>query len=131
MSGLTSETWKMDLLMLFLIYYSSLDFGMRLCRYFDYLFYVDFEASMADPNSQNALGHLKVEFPFTLCLYYSWFIWYEFPLIRNVLIFIRSLLHYWECSEATQWTLVRNELAWNPVLHTTPPVSLTVFIYFF
>lgn len=28
-------------------------------RYFDYLFYVDFEASMADPNSQNALGHLK------------------------------------------------------------------------
>ncbi|KAI3907027.1 hypothetical protein MKW92_008607 [Papaver armeniacum] len=28
-------------------------------KYFDYLFYVDFEASMADPNSQNALGHLK------------------------------------------------------------------------
>lgn len=31
-------------------------------RYFDYLFYVDFEASMADPNSQNALKHLKVLF---------------------------------------------------------------------
>ncbi|XP_057981890.1 arogenate dehydratase 2 isoform X2 [Malania oleifera] len=28
-------------------------------KYFDYLFYVDFEASMADPNSQNALKHLK------------------------------------------------------------------------
>ncbi|KAK3004456.1 hypothetical protein RJ639_019809 [Escallonia herrerae] len=28
-------------------------------RYFDYLFYVDFEASMANPNSQNALRHLK------------------------------------------------------------------------
>ncbi|KAK2643273.1 hypothetical protein Ddye_025036 [Dipteronia dyeriana] len=26
---------------------------------FDYLFYVDFEASMADQNAQNALGHLK------------------------------------------------------------------------
>ncbi|KAF8395007.1 hypothetical protein HHK36_018946 [Tetracentron sinense] len=31
-------------------------------KYFDYLFYVDFEASMADPNSQNALRHLNVEF---------------------------------------------------------------------
>ncbi|KAF9600502.1 hypothetical protein IFM89_009951, partial [Coptis chinensis] len=28
-------------------------------KYFDYLFYVDFEASMADPNSQNALRHLE------------------------------------------------------------------------
>ncbi|KAK2434001.1 Arogenate dehydratase/prephenate dehydratase 2, chloroplastic [Trifolium repens] len=28
-------------------------------RYFDYLFYVDFEASMADHNAQNALRHLK------------------------------------------------------------------------
>lgn len=28
-------------------------------KYFDYLFYVDFEASMADQNSQNALRHLK------------------------------------------------------------------------
>ncbi|KAJ7957265.1 Arogenate dehydratase [Quillaja saponaria] len=28
-------------------------------KYFDYLFYVDFEASMADQNAQNALGHLK------------------------------------------------------------------------
>ncbi|KAL5764149.1 hypothetical protein ACOSP7_016498 [Xanthoceras sorbifolium] len=27
--------------------------------YFDYLFYVDFEASMADQNAQNALRHLK------------------------------------------------------------------------
>ncbi|CAK8568626.1 unnamed protein product [Lathyrus sativus] len=27
-------------------------------RYFDYLFYVDFEASMADQNAQNALRHL-------------------------------------------------------------------------
>lgn len=31
-------------------------------RYFDYLFYVDFEASMADENAQNALRHLKVCF---------------------------------------------------------------------
>ena len=29
-------------------------------RYFDYLFYVDFEASMAQQNAQNALGHLMV-----------------------------------------------------------------------
>lgn len=29
-------------------------------RYFDYLFYVDFEASMADQIAQNALRHLKV-----------------------------------------------------------------------
>ncbi|XP_059429726.1 arogenate dehydratase 2-like [Corylus avellana] len=28
-------------------------------KYFDYLFYVDFEASMADPNAQNALRNLK------------------------------------------------------------------------
>nr|DAD26070.1 TPA_asm: hypothetical protein HUJ06_027538 [Nelumbo nucifera] len=28
-------------------------------KYFDYLIYVDFEASMADPKSQNALRHLK------------------------------------------------------------------------
>ncbi|CAL9055178.1 unnamed protein product [Musa banksii] len=28
-------------------------------KYFDYLFFVDFEASMASPNAQNALGHLK------------------------------------------------------------------------
>jgi len=33
-----------------------------LYRYFDYLFYVDFEASMADQNAQNALRHLKVRF---------------------------------------------------------------------
>ncbi|MCH81771.1 arogenate dehydratase/prephenate dehydratase 2 chloroplastic-like, partial [Trifolium medium] len=30
-----------------------------LWKYFDYLFYVDFEASMADQNAQNALRHLK------------------------------------------------------------------------
>ncbi|KAL2633469.1 hypothetical protein R1flu_004948 [Riccia fluitans] len=28
-------------------------------KYFDYLFYIDFEASMADPRAQNALGHLQ------------------------------------------------------------------------
>ncbi|MED6168634.1 Arogenate dehydratase 2 [Stylosanthes scabra] len=28
-------------------------------KYFDYLFYVDFEASMADPTAQNALRHLN------------------------------------------------------------------------
>ncbi|KAH6798028.1 arogenate dehydratase 1 [Perilla frutescens var. hirtella] len=28
-------------------------------RYFPYLFYVDFEAFMADKRAQNALGHLK------------------------------------------------------------------------
>jgi arogenate/prephenate dehydratase len=28
-------------------------------RHFDYLFYVDLEASMADPNAQNALANLK------------------------------------------------------------------------
>ena len=29
-------------------------------RYFDYLFYIDFEASMAETRAQNALGHLQV-----------------------------------------------------------------------
>jgi len=28
-------------------------------KYFDYLFYVDFEASMADLRAQNALSHLQ------------------------------------------------------------------------
>ncbi|XVE51099.1 hypothetical protein DITRI_Ditri02bG0011500 [Diplodiscus trichospermus] len=28
-------------------------------KYFDYLFYIDFEASMADPRAQSALGHLQ------------------------------------------------------------------------
>ncbi|CAN6454313.1 unnamed protein product [Victoria cruziana] len=28
-------------------------------KYFDYLFYIDFEASMAEPHAQNALGHLQ------------------------------------------------------------------------
>ncbi|EEF43858.1 arogenate dehydratase/prephenate dehydratase 1, chloroplastic [Ricinus communis] len=28
-------------------------------RYFDYLFYIDFEASMAEPRAQSALGHLQ------------------------------------------------------------------------
>lgn len=28
-------------------------------RFFDYLFYIDFEASMAEPRAQNALGHLQ------------------------------------------------------------------------
>ncbi|KAL8501557.1 hypothetical protein ACS0TY_020905 [Phlomoides rotata] len=32
-------------------------------KYFPYLFYVDFEASMADERAQNALGHLKVFSP--------------------------------------------------------------------
>ncbi|XP_077243673.1 arogenate dehydratase/prephenate dehydratase 1, chloroplastic-like [Tasmannia lanceolata] len=28
-------------------------------KYFDYLFFIDFEASMAEPRAQNALGHLQ------------------------------------------------------------------------
>ncbi|RWW34882.1 hypothetical protein BHE74_00014039 [Ensete ventricosum] len=36
------------------------DNGSNGClKYFDYLFFVDFEASMASPNAQNALGHLR------------------------------------------------------------------------
>ncbi|XP_071906967.1 arogenate dehydratase/prephenate dehydratase 1, chloroplastic isoform X3 [Coffea arabica] len=31
-------------------------------KYFDYLFYIDFEASMAESRAQNALGHLQQEF---------------------------------------------------------------------
>nr|CAD1819221.1 unnamed protein product [Ananas comosus var. bracteatus] len=33
-------------------------------KYFDYLFYIDFEASMAEPRAQNALAHLQVRVPF-------------------------------------------------------------------
>ncbi|THF96220.1 hypothetical protein TEA_000924 [Camellia sinensis var. sinensis] len=29
-------------------------------KYFDYLFYIDFEASMAEPRAQSALGHLQL-----------------------------------------------------------------------
>lgn len=38
-----------------------------LYRYFDYHFYVDFEASMADQSAQNALRHLNVCFNLFLC----------------------------------------------------------------
>ncbi|VFQ96276.1 unnamed protein product [Cuscuta campestris] len=31
-------------------------------KYFDYLFYIDFEASMAEPRAQYALGHLQVTY---------------------------------------------------------------------
>ncbi|KAI3456465.1 hypothetical protein Pfo_013128 [Paulownia fortunei] len=34
--------------------------------YFDYLFYIDFEASMAEPRAQYALGHLQVSVFFAL-----------------------------------------------------------------
>ncbi|PON62225.1 Bifunctional P-protein, chorismate mutase/prephenate dehydratase [Trema orientale] len=33
-------------------------------KYFDYLFYIDFEASMAEPRAQNALEHLQEFAPF-------------------------------------------------------------------
>ncbi|KAK2649572.1 hypothetical protein Ddye_017061 [Dipteronia dyeriana] len=33
-------------------------------KYFDYLFYIDFEASMAEPRAQSALGHLQEMTPF-------------------------------------------------------------------
>ncbi|KAK1568577.1 hypothetical protein Q3G72_026174 [Acer saccharum] len=33
-------------------------------KYFDYLFYIDFEASMAEPRAQSALGHLQEFAPF-------------------------------------------------------------------
>ncbi|KAG8634352.1 hypothetical protein MANES_17G026400v8 [Manihot esculenta] len=39
-------------------------------KYFDYLFYIDFEASMAEPRAQNALGHLQVS-PFDNVWYLS------------------------------------------------------------
>nr|GMD33505.1 arogenate dehydratase/prephenate dehydratase 1, chloroplastic-like isoform X1 [Ipomoea batatas]GMD33507.1 arogenate dehydratase/prephenate dehydratase 1, chloroplastic-like isoform X1 [Ipomoea batatas]GMD38476.1 arogenate dehydratase/prephenate dehydratase 1, chloroplastic-like isoform X1 [Ipomoea batatas] len=35
------------------------DSNMGTAKYFDYLFYIDFEASMAEPRAQNALGHLQ------------------------------------------------------------------------
>lgn len=38
-------------------------------RYFDYLFYIDFEASMMEPRAQFALGHLQVDhssYPFAI-----------------------------------------------------------------
>lgn len=35
------------------------DSNMGTAKYFDYMFYVDFEASMAEPRAQNALGHLQ------------------------------------------------------------------------
>ena len=41
-------------------YGADLIMGLILYRYFDYLFYVDFEASMAEQSAQNALRHLKV-----------------------------------------------------------------------
>ncbi|KAF9598377.1 hypothetical protein IFM89_027322 [Coptis chinensis] len=40
-------------------FFQLLAVGWTLHLSFDYLFYVDFEASMANPNSQNALRHLE------------------------------------------------------------------------
>ncbi len=36
-------------------------------RYFDYMFYIDFEASMAEPRAQYALEHLQVSMYFMIC----------------------------------------------------------------
>ncbi|CAN1161247.1 Arogenate dehydratase/prephenate dehydratase 1, chloroplastic [Linum perenne] len=38
------------------------DSNTGIAKYFDYLFYIDFEASMAEPRAQNALGNLQVSF---------------------------------------------------------------------
>lgn len=60
----------------FLVFSSTLNIPFYVCvnhfRYFDYLFYIDFEASMAESRAQNALGHLQVftRYPCTT----SWFI---------------------------------------------------------
>ncbi|KAJ7566442.1 hypothetical protein O6H91_02G103300 [Diphasiastrum complanatum] len=35
------------------------DTNHGIAKYFEYLFYIDFEASMADPRAQNALGQLQ------------------------------------------------------------------------
>ena len=35
------------------------DSNVGAAKYFDYLFYFDFEDSIADPRAQNALGHLQ------------------------------------------------------------------------
>ncbi|CAN1783794.1 Arogenate dehydratase/prephenate dehydratase 1, chloroplastic [Linum perenne] len=35
------------------------DSNTGIAKYFDYLFYIDFEASMAEPRAQNALGNLQ------------------------------------------------------------------------
>ncbi|CAA6658170.1 unnamed protein product [Spirodela intermedia] len=35
------------------------DSNNGIAKYFDYLFFIDFEASMAEPHAQNALGHLQ------------------------------------------------------------------------
>ncbi|EFJ09454.1 hypothetical protein SELMODRAFT_184687 [Selaginella moellendorffii] len=40
------------------------DSNTGVAKYFDYLFYIDFQASMADPRAQNALGHLQEIAPF-------------------------------------------------------------------
>ncbi|KAK9155684.1 hypothetical protein Sjap_003164 [Stephania japonica] len=40
------------------------DPGNGSAKYFDYLFYIDFEASMAEERAQNALGHLQEFAPF-------------------------------------------------------------------
>lgn len=58
-------------------------------RYFDYLFYIDFEASMAEIRAQNALAHLQVRFLFfihlVIDLLYSFicvlFVYYLFSLL--------------------------------------------------
>jgi prephenate dehydratase len=39
-------------------------------KYFDYLFYIDFEASMADSRAQNALGHLQVQQVIYICVFF-------------------------------------------------------------
>ncbi|KAK9126835.1 hypothetical protein Scep_015681 [Stephania cephalantha] len=42
-------------------------------KYFDYLFYVDFDASMADENAQNALRHLETLYCSTKCVHDTYY----------------------------------------------------------
>lgn len=45
-------------------------------RYFDYMFYIDFEASMAEPRAQYALEHLQVSIYFMIFSENSATIWF-------------------------------------------------------
>ena len=68
-----------------------------LYRYFDYLFYVDFEASMAASNAQNALRHLNVRFNLMLMNLIEGVISLSLSTCSKTITLYRSLLLSCEC----------------------------------
>lgn len=69
-------------------------------RYFDYLFFIDFEASMAEPRAQYALEHLQVSLLFNNQVKYT----NNYDWKTQVYSFSRSLQDFFVSLVAIQQT---------------------------